>query len=50
MIELANATNENQLHKHEFRKEFNISNLDTFEEVIEIFCGYMLIQNILDFE
>jgi hypothetical protein len=35
LIELANEINENQLHKHEFEKEFDISHLDTFEKVIE---------------
>jgi hypothetical protein len=35
LIELANAINDNQLHKHESEKEFDISHLDTFEELIE---------------
>ncbi len=42
--------NENELQKLELEQDFDINNLNTFEEIIEDNFGYTLVQNILGLE
>jgi hypothetical protein len=44
------VVNENELQKLELEQDFDINNLNTFEEIIEDNFGYTLVQNILGLE